>query len=193
LASRLNLLFQTAPQKLLERTVLFTDELTSPDSAALLHNKQVHYMDIAPLDRRAIVRVLPNVSAYQDLPLLSYYVPPGGFALIPKEDPPCRFVFLPEFVGGRLLVQPDGDDWLRLECEQGLVGEMPAPESQNDSRYVDSFAYWTYTKGHLVGRIRATAVVMKEPSEPWTVYMQQIVGSMGFEVVRQLFSKKLQY
>jgi hypothetical protein len=40
---------------------------------------------------------------------------------------------------------------------------------------MDSFAYWDYTRGELVGRIRATAVIVKEEGEPWTVMMQQIV------------------
>lgn len=193
MASRLNQLFQAAPKQFLEGIVLLTDELSAPESGTLLRNKQVHCIDLAPLDRRAIARVLPNVSAYSDLHLVSYFVPSGGFALIPKDNPPCRYVFMPEFVGCRLLVRHEGKDWLRLEVEQGLVGEMPAPETQSDSRYVDSFAYWSHTRGHLVGRIRATAVLVKEPDEPWTIYMQQIVGSAGFEVVRQLFSRKLRY
>ena len=193
MASRLNQLFQAAPKQFLERTVLLTDELSSPEATALLRNKQVHCIDIAALGRRATARVLPTVNAYTDAHLISYFIPSGGFVLVPKEDPPCRYVFMPEFVGCRLLVQPDGEEWLRLECEERLVGEMPAPEAQKDSRYVDSFAYWSHTRGHLVGRIRATAVLVKEPGEHWTIYMQQIVGTPGFEVVRQLFSRKLRY
>jgi hypothetical protein len=193
LASRLNQLFQAAPKQFLERTALLTDELISPESEALMRNKQVHYIDVAPLEGRATVRVLPNVAAYNDQHLVSYVVPSNGLALIPKFDPPCRYVFMPEFAGCRLLVQNEGTDWLRLEVERGLVGEMPAPEAQKDSRYVDSFAYWSHTRGHLVGRIRATAVLVKEPDEPWTIYMQQIVGTAGFELVRQLFWRKLRY
>jgi len=120
-------------------------------------------------------------------------VPPSSFALVPKQDPPCRYVFLPEFVGCRLLVRAGESDWLHLECETGLAGSVPAAEAQLASRYVDSFAYWDYTRGHLVGRIRATAVLVKEPGEPWTVYMQQIVGTPGFEVVRELHWRKLRY
>ena len=194
MGSRLNQRFQTAPKQFLERTVLLTDEFASSESAALLRHKQVHCIDIVPLDdRRTSGRVLPNVNAYQDMPLLGYFVTPTTFALIPKEDPPCRFVFLPEFVGCRLLLRPEGTDWLRLDCEQGLVGATPAPETQPSSRYLDSFAYWDYTRGHLVGRIRATAVLVKEPDMPWTVYMQQIVGTPGYEVVRQLFWRRLHY
>jgi hypothetical protein len=193
MASRLNLLFQSAPKQFLERTVLFTDNLTSPESMALLRHKQVHCIDLEPLQTRSAARILPNVNAYNDLPMKSYFVPPAGYALIPKEDPPCRFVFFPEFVGCRMLLQPEEANWLRLECEQGLAGTLPPAEAQKDSRYVDSFAYWDYTRGHLVGRIRATAVLVKESGEPWTVYMQQIVGTPGHEVVRELHWRRLRY
>jgi hypothetical protein len=193
MASRLNLLFQSAPKQFLERTVLFTDELTSPQSSGLLRHKQIHFIDIEPLATRSSARVLPNLNAYADAPLRSYFVPPGGFALIPEEDPPCDFVFFPEFVGCRLLVQRESDEWLRLECEQGLAGRVPAAENQPGTRYTDSFAYWDYTSGHLVGRIRASAVLVKAAGEPWTFYMQQIVGTPGFEVVRELHWRKLRY
>lgn len=193
MASRLNLLFQNAPKQFLERTVLFTDELTSPESKALMQHKQVHHIDLEPVQTRSSARVLSNINAYTDLPLTSYFVPPSGYALIPREDPPCRFVFFPEFVGCRLLVRPEETTWLRVECEQGLSGSVPPAESQQDSRYIDSFAYWDYTRGHLVGRIRATTVLAKEPGEPWTVYMQQIVGTAGFELVRELHWRKLRY
>jgi hypothetical protein len=92
-----------------------------------------------------------------------------------------------------LLVRPEEAAWLRIDCEQGLGGAMPAAESQKGSVFVDSFAYWDYTHGHLVGRIRATVVLVKERGEPWTVYMQQIVGTAGFEVVRALYSRTLRY
>lgn len=193
MASRLNLLFSSAPRQFLERTVLFSDRLASPESVALMRHKQVHNIDIEPVQIRSSVRVLANVNAYTDTPLASYYVPAGGYALVPRDNPPHRFVFLPEFVGCRLMIKPEEADWLRLELEEGLVGSMPAPESQKDSKYVDSFAYWDYTRGHLVGRIRATAVLVKDPGEPWTIYMQQIVGTPGFEVVRELHSRKLRY
>lgn len=193
MASRLNLLFQSAPKQFLERTVLFADELTAPESESLTRNRQVHNIDLEPVQTRCSARVLPNINAYSDLPLISYFVPLAGSALIPKENPPHRFVFLPEFVGCRLLVQREQAEWLRLDCEQGLVGVLPPAESHKGSKYVDSFAYWDYTDGHLVGRIRATAVLVKDPGEPWTVYMQQIVGTPGFEVVRQFVSRKLNY
>ena len=193
MASRLNLLFQTAPKQFLERTVLFTDELMSPESDALLRHKQVHFFDIQALQTRTVARVLKTISEYTVMPLAGYYVPPSGIALIPRDEPPHRFVFFPEFVGCRLMISPEGDDWLKVECEQGLVGSMPAPEKQKDTRCLDSFAYWDHTHGHLVGRIRATTVLVKEPGGPWTAYMQQIVGTAGFEVVRQLYSKTLRY
>jgi hypothetical protein len=70
---------------------------------------------------------------------------------------------------------------------------MPPAELENDSPYLDSFAYWDYTKGNLVGRIRATAVLVKEQHQPWTMLMQQIVGTPGHEVVRSVFSRALNY
>ncbi|MBV9154973.1 MAG: hypothetical protein JO097_01835 [Acidobacteriaceae bacterium] len=193
MASRLNLLFETAPKQFLEKTVLFTDELTSPESTALMRNRIAHCIDLQPLKGRATAQVLSGVHLYSDTPLTSYFTPPGGSALIPKDDPPYRFVFFPEFSRSRLLVRREGDGWLRLQCEEGLAGSMPAPESQPDSPYLDSFAYWDYTTGHLVGRVRATAVLVKEPNQPWTIFMQQIVGTPGFEVVRSLFSRSLRY
>jgi hypothetical protein len=91
------------------------------------------------------------------------------------------------------LVRCEEADWLRIECEQGLAGSLPPAETQKGSLHVDSFAYWDYTHGHLVGRIRATTVLVKERGEPWTVYMQQIVGTPGYEVVRELHWRALHY
>src|ERR1700685_2304720 len=109
MASRLNLLFQTAPKQFLERTVLFTNELSSPESQVLTRHKQVHHIDLEPVLTRSSARVLPNINSYSDTPLTSYFVPGSGFALIPKEDPPFKFVFFPEFVGCRLLVRREED------------------------------------------------------------------------------------
>ncbi len=173
--------------------MLFTDQLTSPEAMALLRGRTANHIDLQPLQTRAIAKVLPNLHQYQDSPLTSYFVAPGSFALIPKDDPPFRFVFFPEFGGCRLLVKAEGEGWLRLSVEEGLSGRVPPAETQRDSPYVDSFAYWDYTGGILVGRIRATAVLVKEPGQPWSVYMQQIVGTPGFEVVRSLFTKTLRY
>ncbi len=192
-ASRLNLLFHSAPKQFLQKTVLFTDELATPESLALTRNRLAHHIDIQPLSERATARVLSGLHLYSDTPLTSYFVPPGGSAMIPKKDPQYRFVFLPEFSGCRLLLRPDGEDWLRIEYEAGLSGALPRPESQRGSRYLDSFSYWDYTTGHLVGRIRATTVLVKEQDQPWTAYMQQIVGTAGHEVVRSLFSRALRY
>ena len=192
MSARLNLLFQTAPQQFLEKTVLFTDELTSPESMALMRNRIAHHLDLQPLKECATTRVLSGLHLYSDAPLTSYFVPPGGSIPIPKNDPPYRFVFFPEFTSSRLLLRAD-EDWLRLQCEQDLAGPIPAPESQPDSPYLDSFAYWDYTTGHLVGRIRATALLIKQPEKPWTMFMQQIVGTPGFEVVRSLLSRALRY
>jgi hypothetical protein len=181
MASRLNLLFHAAPKQFLERTVLFTHELTAP------RNRITHHVDIQPLEKRAIARMLEGLHLYTDTPLASYFVPPGEPVLIPKVNPPYRFVFMPEFTCCRLLIRPEGPDWLRVECETGLIGPMPPAET------LDSFAYWDYTSGDLVGAIRATAVLVKEPNAPWTMFMQQIVGTPGHEVVRQLFSRPLRY
>lgn len=193
MATRLNLRFQAAPRQFLEKTVLLTDELTVPETAALMRNRIAHHIDLQPLKERAMARVLAGLHLYSDTPLTSYFVPGGGFALIPKNDPPYKFVFFPEFSRCRLLLRREGHDWLRIECEEGLAGPMPAPESQPDSPYLDSFAYWDYTNGPLVGRICATAVLCKERDQPWTIFMQQIVGTPGFEVVRLLFSRPLRY
>jgi len=193
MAARLNLLFQNAPKQFLEHTVLFTDRLTTPEFSNLMRHRAVHHIDLEPMQTRCSARVLPTINAYSDMPLTSYFAPPAGSALIPKEDPPCRFVFFPEFVGCRLLVRREETDWLRIDCEPALGGSVPPAESQKDSVYVDSFAYWDHTRGHLVGRIRATTVLVKETGEPWTAYMQQIVGTPGFEVVRALYSRPLRY
>jgi hypothetical protein len=181
MASRLNLLFQAAPRQFLERTVLFTDELVTP------RNRIAHHIDIQPLKERATARVLAGLHLYSDTPLTSYVVAPGEPALVPKDNPPYRFVFVPEFTQCRLLLRAEGADCLRLDCEAKLGGPVPAAES------LDSFAYWDYTGGDLVGAIRATAVLVKEPGQPWTIFMQQIVGTPGHEVVRRLFSRPLRY
>jgi hypothetical protein len=192
MSSRLNLLFQTAPRQFLEKTVLFTDELTSPEATALMRNRLVHHLDLQPITTRATARVLSSLHLYSDMPLTSYFVPPSGSTLFPKYDPPYRFVFFPEFTGCRLLLRSEGD-WLRVDCEEHLAGSLPPAESEPDSPFMDSFAYWDYTHGNLVGHIRATAIIVKEEGEPWTVMMQQIVGTEGFEVVRSLFTRPLKY
>lgn len=193
MASRLNLLFQTAPRQFLERTVLFTDELSSPASLALMRNRIAHHLDIQPIKERATVRVLSGLHQYSDAHLTSYFALPNISIFIPRENPPYRFVFLPEFNDCRLLLRADGEQWLRVECEQNLPTRQPPPEATPGSPYLDSFAYWDHTTGDLVGRIRATAVLVKEPDQPWTILMQQIVGTPGFEVVRRLETRALQY
>jgi hypothetical protein len=193
MASRLNHLFQTAPKQFLEKTVLFTGELATSESLALTRNRIAHHIDLEPLDQRVNARVLTGLHLYSDTPLTSYFVPPGNSILIPRRDPPYRFVFFPEFSRCRLLLRAEGEDWLRVQLEEGLASAVPAAESQKNSPYLDSFAYWDYTTGDLVGTIRATAVLAKERDQPWTIYMQQIVGSLGHEVVRCLFSRPLRY
>jgi hypothetical protein len=193
MASRLNLLFQTAPRQFLERTVLFTDELSSPTSLSLTRNRIAHHVDIQPLNERATARVLSGLHQYSDTPLTSYFVPPGVSILVPKDNPPYRFVFFPEFSSCRMLLRAEGEEWLRVECEQNMAGRMPAPENSPASPYLDSFAYWDHTTGDLVGRIRATAVLVKEQGQPWTILMQQIVGTPGFELVRRLEMRPLRY
>ncbi len=193
MASRLNLLFQTAPRQFLERTVLFTDELSSPASLSLTRNRIAHHVDIQPLNERATARVLSGLHQYSDTPLTSYFVPPDISILIPRDDPPYRFVFVPEFNSCRILLRAEGEKLLRVDCERNLGGPMPPPESRPDAPYLDSFAYWDHTTDDLVGRIRATAVLVKEPDQPWTIFMQQIVGTPGFELVRRLETRALRY
>ncbi len=193
MACRLNLLFQSAPRQFLERTVLFTDELASPASLSLTRNRIAHHLDIQPLNERATTRVLSGLHQYTDAPLTSYFIPPGVSILIPREDPPYRFVFVPEFNSSRILLSAESGALLRVECERNLSGPMPAPELAPGSRYLDSFAYWDHSGGDLVGRIRATAVLAKEPGKPWTIFMQQIVGTPGLELVRRLETRPLRY
>ena len=189
MAQRLNLLFQTAPRQYLERTVLFTDQLGDPKTLAKMAHKMTQHVDIEPLQVRSSVRILQGLHEYQDTPLSSYVALSGTTTLIPKTDPPFRFVFLPEFTQCRLLVQPEENDWLKLHVESNLVGRTPPAGSP----YVDSFSYWDETGGLLVGRIRASAVLVKEPGEPWAILMQQIVGTAGHEVVRSFVSRTLRY
>jgi hypothetical protein len=183
-----------APKQFLERTVVFSDGLLSAESTALSRNRLTHFFDFEPLKERTMLRVLAGQHLYEnDTHVTGYFVKPGSSTMVPKGDTPHPFVFLSEFTCCRLLVRKDGDDWLRLEMEDNLVGRVPAAESGSDSPYTDSLAYWDFTTGHLVGRIRGTAVLVKEPNEPWTFYMQQIVGTAGFEQVRLLFSRQLRY
>jgi len=193
MASRLNLLFQVSPRQFLEKTVLFTDGLAAPESLALMRNRIAHHIDLQPRNERVRAQVLSGLHLYADSPLTSYFVPPQGFALIQKENPPQRFVFFPEFSGSRILISPSGTECLRVGYESGLTGKLPAPEARADSPYTDSFSFWEHTTGHLVGKIRSTAILFKEPTQPWTVIMQQIVGTPGLEVVRSVFSRPLRY
>lgn len=195
MASRLNIRFVSAPKQFLERTVVFSDGLLSTESTALTRNRLTHFFDLEPSKERASVRVLAGQHLYSDdTHVTGYFVKPGSSTMVPKGDTPHQFVFLSEFTCCRLLVGNDGDDWLRLEMEENLVGRIPPAESASGSRFRDSFAYWDYTTGgDLVGRVRGTAVLVKQPAEPWTVYMQQIVGTPGFEQVRLLFSRQLRY
>jgi hypothetical protein len=193
MASRLNTRFISAPKQFLERTVLFSDGLLSEESTALSRNRLTHFFDLEPVKEQATLRVLAGQHLYvNDTHVTGYFVKPGSSTMVPKGDTSFRFVFLSEFTCCRLLVRNDGDEWLRLEMEENLVGRIP-PAEGGDSPYTDSFAYWDYTTGHLVGRIRGTAVLVKVIGEPWTFYMQQIVGTAGFEQVRLLFSRPLRY
>lgn len=172
---------------------MFTNELSSPTSLSLMRNRIAHHLDIQPVNDRTTARVLAGLHQYSDTPLTSYFAQPGVSILIPKDNPPYRFVFFPEFNNCRLLLRAEGEEWLRIECEQNVGGRLPAPEAEHVSPYLDSFAYWDYTSGDLVGRIRATAVLVKEQKQPWTILMQQIVGTPGFELVRRLETRALRY
>jgi len=192
MSSRLNQLFQVAPASYLERTVLFTDSLSSHETLALTANRLVHHVDIEPINTRSRVRVLTALHQYSDVPMVSYVVPLVGFALVPKSDPPHDLVFLPEFTCCRLLVRSDGD-WLRLSVDRDLHRMLPPPEAEADSPFCDSVNYWEFIAGDLVGSIRGTAVLAKEPDKQWRFLMQQIVGAAGHEVVRSTFSRDLRY
>jgi hypothetical protein len=193
MASRLNLLFQAAPRQYLERTVLFTHELTTPDALAAMRHRLTHHIDLQPLGTRSSAQVLTALHLYADTPLTSYFAVPGTSILIPRNDPPFRFVFLPEFSRCRLLVRAEGEDWLKLQVEEGLAGRMLPAEAQKDSPYLDSFAYWDYMTNYSVGQVQATAVLVKEPSQPWIIFMQHITGNKGQEVVSNLFWRSLRY
>lgn len=193
MASRLNQLFQLAPHSYLERTVLLTDGLTSPESAALTTSRLVHNIDIDPVNVRSQARVLGGLHLYSDMHMVSYFVPLTGSTLVPKNDPPHRLVFLPEFTNCRLVVRTDGENWLRLSLDTGLTAMLPPPETEPSSPYCDSFNYWETVTPDLVGRIRATAVLTKEKDKPWRFLMQQIVGPTGGEVVRKTFARDLRY
>ena len=192
MASRLNQLFQIAPQAYLERTVLFTNDLSSDESRATMANRLIHHIDIDPVNTRSRARVLASIHQYSDQPMLSYVVPLEGVALVPKNDPPQMLVFLPEFTCCRLLVQDD-QGWLRLSLDRDLNSMLPPPEAEPDSLYCDSINYWEFVADDLVGNIRGTAVLFKEPDQPWRFVMQQIVGAAGAEVVRRTFSRTLRY
>ena len=86
------------------------------------------------------------------------------------------------------MIGSDGPDLLRLQVEENLSGVVPPPDP---TKYLDYVAYWDHIHGELVGVIRGTAILHKQPGEPWMITMQQIVGSAGHEVVRQSFSRPL--
>lgn len=134
MAERLNHLFQTAPRQYLERIVLFTDALSSDESLAQMRNRSTHHIDLQPLKQRSRATLLSGLHQYRDAPLISYFVAPGNFTLIPKSDPPYRFVFLPEFACCRLLVQTEGADWLKLSVEEGLAGTSSPPRRRGIPR-----------------------------------------------------------
>jgi len=155
-----------------------------------MRHKLTHFIDLEPSGKHTRARVLQGLHQYeQDAPLQSYFVSPGGVTRVPREDPPHRFVFLPEFTNCRLLVSAEGDQnqYLRLQLEENLVGAIPPP----GDKFLDSFAYWDHTTGFLVGVVRGTAVLYKQPGEPWTITMQQIIGIPGEELVRQVFTRPL--
>jgi hypothetical protein len=194
-ASRLNQLFQIAPESYLQRTVLFSNELGSFESRALMANKLFHHVDIDPVNIRSRARLFPSIHQYfqnGDVPMLSYVVPGEGIAFVPKNDAPHNLVFLPEFTGCRLLIQDD-NDLLRVSVERDLTCMLPPPETEAKSIFCDSINYWEFITDDLVGNVRGTAVIFKESGRPWRFAMQQIVGSAGGEVVRKVFSRDLRY
>ncbi|MGC2658889.1 MAG: hypothetical protein WA324_13105 [Bryobacteraceae bacterium] len=193
MAERLNIRFVSAPKQFLEHTVVFTDGLLTGESAALTRNKLTHFFDLEPLKGRTALRVLAGQHLYSnDTHISGYFVKPGSSTMVPVGDTPHPYIFLSEFTSCRLLVRRDGDNWLRFEMEDNLSGSVPPAEGPG-SPFTDSYAYWDNTSGYLVGSIRGTAVVVKEPGGVWTIYMQQIVGTAGFEQVRMLFTRPLRY
>lgn len=193
MAMRLNQLFQMAPDSYLERTVLFSDALGSPEASAITANCLLAHVDIEPVNTRSKARVLASIHQYLDTPMPSYLVPLTGSILVPVEQTPQRTVFMPEFSCSRLLVQRDGETWLRLSIEQGLHGLLPPPEKEAGSALCDSVNYWEFVTDDLVGRIRATAILFKEDDKPWRFIMQQIAGAPGAEVVRKTWTRELHY
>lgn len=164
------------------------DGLSTLEAAAQMRHKVAHFIDFERSGPHARARIFPAQHLYQDAPLPGYFLSPNEPILIPRDNPPHRFVFLPDFSRCRLLVSASGKDYLRLHLEQNLPGPVPPADP---ALYLDSFAYWDYTTGHLVGVIRGTAVLIKESDKPWTVVMQQIVGTAGHELVRQTFTRAL--
>ncbi len=194
MASRLNQLFQINPASYLERTVLLSNDLLSPESQDIMANRLIHHVDIEPVNTRSRARLLPNLHQYfqlSDVPMVSYVVPIEGTAQISKTDPQNDLVFIPEFTCCRLLVQDD-EGLLRLSVDRGLLSMSPPPE-QEHSKYCDSINYFEYLTDDLVGSIRGTAVLFKQPDTRWRFAMQLIVGSAGHEVVHTVFSRDLRY
>ena len=193
MASRLNHLFQIAPESYLQRTVLFSNELLSPESYQIMEGRTVHSVDIEQVNtRNTRLRLLSSFHQYADQPMFSYVVPVEGIVMAPKNDPPQRLVFIPEFTCCRLLVQDD-QALLRFSVDRDLVKMTTPPEQELDSRFCDSINYWEFWTNDLVGNIRATAILYKELDKPWRFMMQQIVGPPGAEVVRKLFTRDLRY
>ena len=195
MATRVNQLFLISPESYLHRTVLFSNDLATPESTMLMANKLLHHVDIEPVTNRSRVRLLSSIHEYSqhsDVPMISYVVPLEGVALVPKEGSPHTLVFIPEFTGCRLLVKDD-EQWLQLSLNRELVRMETPPETEPGSRYCDSINYWEFAEKGLVGNIRGTAVLFKQPDKPWRFAMQQIVGPAGAEVVRKVFARDLRY
>ena len=170
----------------MERTVIFVNQLDSPK----MRGKITHYIDLEPTGRHVQARALEGIHQYKaDAPLVSYFVPGAQVALVKKDNPPHRFVFLPEFTNCRLTITADGTEYLRLQIEQGIHGAVPPPESHPNRQVLDCFSYWDYTKNDAIGVVRGTAVLFQQPGERWHVVMQQIVGIPGNELVRQIFMR----
>ncbi len=195
MATRLNQLFLISPESFLNRTVLFSNDLATPESFRLMANKLLHHVDIEPVTNRSRVRLLTGINEYSqhsDVPMLSYVVPMEGVALVPKEGSPHTLVFIPEFTCCRLLVQDD-EQWLRFSLNRDMFRIETPPETEQGSRYCDSINYWEFVERGLVGNIRGTAILFKQPEKPWRFAMQQIVGPAGAEVVRKVFARDLRY
>ena len=74
MSTRVNQLFLISPESYLHRTVLFSNDLATPESSRLIANKLLHHVDIEPVTNRSRVRLFSNIHEYaphSDVPMIS--------------------------------------------------------------------------------------------------------------------------